>query len=237
MWMDRSNRYKKPLWLAVVLLLLLALGCGSLNDPSVATNTKNSDAGWRVQYSPSMPADPTAGGPGVWYLDFPSDPNYPACIDQGNCDSLNYVTTSFSGPTAHSVSMTFQILTTGVPTFNYKLGSDNTCATPATVRLFLERKNDDFSQEFYRWWANPIGYELQATPADVTLTVPLTPDQWSSVYGKAGSYDAAALAGFQDALRNLGHIGMTFGGGCFFGHGVNVSGGTARFALMSYTIS
>jgi hypothetical protein len=29
---------------------------------------------------------------------------------------------------------------------------------------------------------------------------------------------------------------MTFGGGCFFGHGVNVSGGTARFALISYTI-
>ena len=43
--------------------------------------------------------------------------------------------------------------------------------------------------------------------------------------------------GFQDALGDLGHVGMTFGGGCFFGHGVNISGGTARFSLISYTVS
>jgi len=122
-------------------------------------------------------------------------------------------------------------------TFNYILSLDNTCATPATVRLFLERKNDDLSEEFYRWWAHTISYELQATPGNITLTVPLTPDQWSSVYGRTGNYDAAALAGFQDALQNLGNVGMTFGGGCFFGHGVNVSGGSARFALINYTIS
>jgi len=57
------------------------------------------------------------------------------------------------------------------------------------------------------------------------------------MYGKSGDDDATALAGFQDALGNLGRVGMTFGGGCFFGHGVNVSGETARFALISYTIS
>jgi hypothetical protein len=80
-------------------------------------------------------------------------------------------------------------------------------------------------------------YELQAKPGEITLTVPLTPDQWSSVYGKVENYNADSLAGFEDALRNLGEIGMTFGGGCFFGHGVNVSDGTAHIALISYTIS
>ena len=133
--------------------------------------------------------------------------------------------------------MTFEITTTGTPSFNYMLDPDNVCTVPATVRLFLERQNDDFSQEFYRWWANPTGYELQPTSGSVTMTVPLTPDQWSSVYGKAGNYNAAALAGFQDALGHLGNVGMTFGGGCFFGHGVNVSGGSARFVLINYTIS
>jgi hypothetical protein len=34
--------------------------------------------------------------------------------------------------------------------------------------------------------------------------------------------------------ENVGNIGMTFGGGCFAGHGVNISGGTARFSLTSY---
>jgi hypothetical protein len=80
-------------------------------------------------------------------------------------------------------------------------------------------------------------YDLQPTSGDVTMTVPLTPDQWSSVYRKVGNLNSSTLAGFQDALANLGDVGMTFGGGCFAGHGVNVSGGTARFVLISYTIS
>jgi len=86
-----------------------------------------------------MPADPTAGGPGAWYFDFPTDPNYPGCIANLNlsCNSVNYVTNSYSGPATHSVSMTFQILVTGAPTFNYVMETDNTCTTAATVRLFL----------------------------------------------------------------------------------------------------
>ncbi len=220
-----------------IFILFLATGCGSGNERSFSANTQQSSAGWRIQYSPSMPADPTAGGPGIWYLNFPSDPNYPACVATSTCESLNYVTNLYSGQAANSVSMTFQIITTGEPAFHGALDPDNNCSTPATVRLFLERKNDDFSQEFYRWWANPTSYALQATPGDVTLSVPLTPGQWSSVFGKFGNHDAAALAGFQDALTNLGRVGMTFGGGCFFGHGVNVTGGTARFVLVDYTIS
>jgi len=185
-----------------------------------------------------MPSRPTVGDSGTWYFDFPTDPNYPACVSNSGavCDSVNYVTNSSVGLGTHSVSMTFQILTTGVPTFNYVMQADNTCPTSATVRLFLERKDDDFSQEFYRWWSNPMVYDLQPTPGDVTMTVPLTPDQWSSVYGKVGNLNATTQAGFQDALANLGNIGMTFGGGCFFGHGVNISGGTARFVLVSYAI-
>ena len=64
----------------------------------------------------------------------------------------------------------------------------------------------------------------------------LTPDRWSSVLGKFGNYDAASLAGFSAALQNVSSLGLTFGGGCFFGHGVNVSNGTARFILSEYSV-
>ena len=37
-----------------------------------------------------------------------------------------------------------------------------------------------------------------------------------------------AVAALQD-----GNVGMTFGGVCFAGHGVNISGGTARFSVVS----
>jgi len=134
----------------VFLGLLVATGCGSSNQPLSSGN-------WNIKYSPNMPSDPTMGGPGIWYFDFPVDPNYPACIANQNCNSVGYVTDSHSGPVSHSASMTFQIVTTGVPFFNYVMESDNTCTTPATVRLFLERKNDDLAEEFYRWWAIPVG--------------------------------------------------------------------------------
>ena len=162
-----------------------------------------------------MPSTPTVGGPGTWYVDFPTDPNYPACIYSSDtyCHSVNYVTDSYTGTASHSASMTFQILTTGAPTFNYVMETGNTCATSATVRLFLERKNDDLTQEFYRWWANSTIYDLQPTSENVTMTVLLTPDQWSCVYGKPGNLNATTLAGFHDALTNLGHVGMTFGEG------------------------
>jgi hypothetical protein len=45
------------------------------------------------------------------------------------------------------------------------------------------------------------------------------------------------MAGFKQAMANLGNVGFAFGGGCFYGHGVRVSGGGARFAVTGYHIS
>lgn len=69
-----------------------------------------------------------------------------------------------------------------------------------------------------------------------TLIVPLVPEQWSSVFGKGGTADAAARAGFATALQNVTRLGVTFGGGCFFGHGVFVQGGRAQFMLANYEV-
>jgi hypothetical protein len=79
-----------------------------------------------------------------------------------------------------------------------------------------------------------VAYELAAGSAD--LTAPLTPDQWTSVFGKKGDYSSPAEVGFAQALQNLANVGFVFGGGCYYGHGVNVSGGTARFTLKEYSI-
>jgi hypothetical protein len=34
----------------------------------------------------------------------------------------------------------------------------------------------------------------------------------------------------------MGRIGLTFGGGCFFGHGVFIDGGPAQFILTNYAV-
>jgi hypothetical protein len=41
-------------------------------------------------------------------------------------------------------------------------------------------------------------------------------------------------SGFVETIKKMGNIGVTFGGGCLFGHGVNVSGGTARFIMTRF---
>jgi len=40
--------------------------------------------------------------------------------------------------------------------------------------------------------------------------------------------------GFDKLLRSMGKVGFTFGGGCFFGHGVSVSG--AMFYMTCFVI-
>ena len=59
---------------------------------------------------------------------------------------------------------------------------------------------------------------------------------WSSVNGKFGNADPETKFAFDKALLNVSRFGVTFGGGCSFGHGVNIRGGTATFAMTDTSI-
>lgn len=128
------------------------------------------------------------------------------------------------------IAVDIDIQTTGAPTFNFKTEDFNTCSGTATVRPFF-MTSDDWAEEFDRWWSNPAMLELRA--GQQILTVPLQPEFWSSVYGKRGTEAARQWA---VAVRSIRRAGLTFGGGCFFGHGVFVEGGTATFRLLDFHI-
>jgi hypothetical protein len=219
-------------------LPVTALATGAYSDPSLSPSAPSqvslSAEAWNIQYSPGMAAHPTAVAEG-WYFDFPA----PSCGGADVC-SVHYVSTPvrMSVTPSGQVNAVFQVTTTGTPVFNYRLNPDNTCDYPAHGRFYLQRTGDDLSgrgkYEFYRWFSNNVAYELAAGSAN--LTAALTPDQWTSVFGKRGDYDSAAKIGFVQALQNLANVGFVFGGGCYYGHGVNVSGGTARFTLRQYSI-
>jgi len=165
------------------------------------------------------------------------------CIPTDSCPSLNYLYTpngngwrkgkeNFSR--ASYLSLTLNMQTTGPVVFNYAIDSDNVCVYPAHVRPFIWQWNGE-EQGYDRWWAqDPYSYELG--PGAATITVPLQPQYWSSVYGELGNSSAAAEAGFEQALKYPEYVGVTFGGGCFFGHGVTLTGGTAQFQITSYSI-
>jgi hypothetical protein len=195
--------------------------------PASANGTANMDPSqWIFAFSPGMPAHPGASGAG-WQFLFPTQ------------NGVHYLTTAQRPSSAsQAITATISVSVNGAPAFEYRTAPDNVCDAPATVRLFFQRQGDDMSgqgqYEFYRWWSDQAFYVLG--PGTITLTGDLTdPSQWSSVYGRHGDENPTM---FRDALANVGNLGFTFGGGCFYGHGVYVDPGTgqATFKAVDYTI-
>jgi hypothetical protein len=133
-----------------------------------------------------------------------------------------------------TLTMTVEVTVVGDPIFNWQSESINTCYwAPATVRPFFGGTHN--TNTTGRWWAIvPNDYVL--APGSTVITVPLTPANWLDVTGWNGALNSETLAGFADSLNNVSVVGMTFGGGCFYGHGVNVNGGTAEFRVLDYRI-
>jgi hypothetical protein len=174
-----------------------------------------------------MPNRPYAHGSG-WAFDFPIGSN---CSAKNGCPGVHYITTKYITPIpAHAVlTLSFKIEADSSSVFNFKLEKDNNCdGPPASVRAILQRADDDLYGASNRFWSNPTSVVL--APGEHTMTVELSPDQWTNVEGERSE------SGFAEMLKNMGNIGVTFGGGCFFGHGVNVSGGGARFIMTRFEL-
>jgi hypothetical protein len=152
----------------------------------------------------------------------------------GNWDA--YFLHSVSAPISGTLTLNVSVSETGSPTFIWYPEISNTCLTPPASAhpFFTSAASGADGNEYHRWWAKSVSYVLGAS--GTALVIPLTPGNWSDVYGHSGDESAQTLAGFTDALNTARWIGLTLGGGCFFGHGVNVSGGTATFTVSSYTI-
>jgi hypothetical protein len=130
-----------------------------------------------------------------------------------------------------TIVVSLQIIVEGAAVFEPL--DTSVCNLPPSVRPFLWANNNG-SGNFDRWWSNPMAYPLAAGTA--TLSVPLQAEHWSSVNGRLGNENEETRFGFERALLNVTRLGLTFGGGCSFGHGIRVTGGTAKFTLSEYAI-
>lgn len=148
--------------------------------------------------------------------------------------SMNYLFTASPLKIVRgTLSVTVRVTTTGPVAFNSLDPQTSACTIPSSVRPFLWA-NDNGNGDYDRWWSNTRSFVLAAGTG--TISVPLTPDAWSSVNGKVGNADGPTTFAFDKALLNVSRFGLTFGGGCSFGHGINVSGGAATFAVTEYAI-
>jgi hypothetical protein len=214
----------------VLVLMGFSIGCGLVTPPSngpppdvrpqEANVASLAPQNWYIYHSAGTPLNPSADIEGAWSFDFPSS-------EAGG--HVNYVQTPFNATTVlHNVSITFKV-ESSAPQYDVLDSSD---ISPATIHLFIEQRGDDLVIANGRWWAQVSGYNLGSHDSEtITSIVPLTPDQWSNVYGKN---DAQA---FYAALENIGWIGLTCGGQYFWGHGVAMDSGSAKFILIDFQVN
>lgn len=226
------------------LSILFALSCygGALPKPLPTNNALSLDPSfWIIRFSPGMPSAPAPYGPktgktySAWQFAFPL--SLSTCAANNSCLHVDYVQTQYTNSAAiwnaSSIQMTFTLTTTGNPIFDWHTATDNTCVFPVHVRFLIQEWQDSMcignppmtGCQYGRWWSNPVAAEIGPV-GTFTITVPIDPSQWSSVYGEVGNTSLAALDGWAHCIDHIGFLGMTFGGGCFLGHGTFIDSGT-----------
>ena len=221
-----AQRLRTPFFSILVVAVALPLFAGSVQQVSMRAQDWRvwGWGGFKQVYSLSSQAT------GL-YFTFP----------EGNTSAVNYMYQPRKAPIAGSaLSLTYQIVSTGTPTWNYffpQFDPGNLCVTPATTRFWFAQKgfNSNPYPPTYQWWSVPVAAQL-TNNSTVTLTVPLTPDQWMSTYGKFGNLDASTFTDWSNSLQNPEQMGLSFGGGCYLGHGVSTLNGSAKFILWDYSI-
>lgn len=188
--------------------------------PTPLTLSLRSDA-WQTIATPDPYPLFNSDGPDLIF-EFPTD------------GSMHYLFTPSTQSTIRgTVVVSLRVATAGPALFNSLDPLTGACTIPPSVRPLIW-SNQNGQGSYDRWWSNPQAYPLASGQA--SIAVPLLPEHWSSVNGRQGSSDAETRYGFARAIENVTRLGLTFGGGCSFGHGINVQNGAAEFRLTGYAI-
>ena len=189
-----------------LVVIALALFLSACNEKSSQPNYQPPIYDWTFSFSPGLTGNCAA-------FKFPQT------------DGAHYCVKPAQATPGQTIAMTFTITGDTMP-----VQADDT--PPATLRLFVWRAGDNISGQGvfqqYRIWGDQV---TNLTPGQHTVSVPLTPDHWTDVFGQQVS--AAALA---STLSSAYGIGYTFGGQSFAGHGVRSRSGQATFQLDSFVI-
>jgi hypothetical protein len=214
-----------------VALLAATLGTFAFD---VAAAAENGAPKWKVwTYNPSNRAFkgsvPAATTSGIATFPFPATPDTALLVT----DHGSYKGSLLGDLTGKTLSA--KVSDSGGPFTYYGQGTpQNPCGRPANVRLFFQTKSAGSFNETDYWWSNPVSLDLDGLTTPTTMSESLAnPNGWSDFFGHFGS-DPIYAAAFQEAVKNVTSIGLSFGGGCFFENGVGApTGGT--FTLWSFT--
>lgn len=226
-------------------LLLAACGGGGSSPPPSVPNTSSAD-GWTSMYSPGVTLEPVTGGLIAFALPA-TNANCPNGSYAGPtpCPQVDYVVTAANGlAPGKKITMTGSVTASPDAVFNHLTQPDGNQpgGHAAACRIWFEEAGDNLSgtgaYAYYRWWANdPADVVLANGPFSISAVLdPNAGGGWTSVMGEQANASPAATAGFAQAMTSAASMGFTCGGGSFYGHGVNMSAGSATFTLTSYAV-
>jgi len=186
----------------------------------VAYNLPLNNKLWTIDYSRNVPPNPFQSGP-HWFFGFPR-----------KTGAVSYIYYQNKKPLApnRKIFIKYQIEATNNAEFFYKTEPNNTCDVDASVRIILIR---NMYGEYNRWFSIQSSF---LKDGNFTLSVPLIPSYWTSVFGKKGDINEFSKKQFRECLTKPILVGICFGGGCFAGHGVRMSQGAARFKMLQFGV-
>ena len=144
-----------------------------------------------------------------------------------------------------TLTMAIQFSATPGTTINWINDTDNTCPSPAAVHLMIAGQNNEVPYEPFaddnvgRWWFDSQVLVISdlsgnAIPGAITFRALIDPSQWSGVFGESGlRADGSIDPNFLASLAGVNNVAITLGGGCFFGHGIVISVGSASITILS----
>lgn len=214
----------------LVFLSVLGLMAAASAMPAPSRGAVQAAEAWEIgpiirgrNYSVGMPLKPRPIGRG-WSFDFP--------FPNAGAGHVHYVTFN-PGPIlgATRIVARYRIdANRGV-----RFAPQETPGQPATVSLFLQRRDDNWSArrqyEYFRWYAPPATVR-EVAPGQYEISVSLEDPDWVSVLGKSAGSNPAA---FRDALADTASVGLVFGSSGARGHGVYATE-PARFTLIDFRI-
>lgn len=229
---------KTLLWALLALCLTGCGGGGGTKNPGYSQKS-----GWQIvtvqfpgdiQQFYSLSSYPQGAGTtadgGLW-LNLPSYTTAEQAAVSPNVNRLWYLYPTHGSLTGQSnITYSFNTTATGNPSFFWQTEPVNNCTgTPAGVHpMFVAFYTGAFVPTV-EWWSNPYYYPLGTNTQ--SLQIPISPNSWSDEQGHFANSSDASLAAFNSAMGNINTLGVSFGGGCFTGHGVSVVGGTARIEI------
>jgi hypothetical protein len=139
--------------------------------------------------------------------------------------------------TGSTFSATVQVITfpAGTVPVRFTAPYNGGCVSEGRVYIFFQTGQLYNGIEGTQWWAAADAWPIGDTgTATVIISAALNdPSRWASVYAHSGT---ELPAEFANAKAHPTYVGLTFGGNCANGHGLNTRKGEAQFRLVSLTV-